>query len=60
MLLRVAGHTVIKRLARFLDGRAVGKEALVKALYLFHQLSGVRMSARGRYKSAVLLGFVAS
>ena len=60
MLLRIAGHTEIERLAWALNGRTVGKVAFVKAIHLSDEVCRVGMSARCRYESAILLGLVAT
>ena len=60
VLLGITRHTIVERLARPLDGRAVGKETLVEALHLPDQVGGMRMSARCGHETAVLLRLVAT
>ena len=60
VLLGIAGHSIVEWSSRVLYGCSVGKVSLVELLHLLHQVGGVRVSARCRLESAILLGLVAS
>ena len=60
VLLGIAGHAVVKRLAGSLDGCTVGEETLVEAFHLPHQVRRVGMSPGRRNEAAVLLRLVAT